>query len=57
MDPFEIENIPSQPKLLAWSSWMDNKINIAELETKQEFTNFDGAKLNKTDGIFQLLHF
>ena len=51
---FEIENIPSQPKLLAWSSWMSNKISIAEIETQQEFTNFDGVKLNYDSCIFQL---
>ena len=49
----KIENIPSQQKLLAWCSYKNNKISIVELETKQEFTNFDGAKLNKTNGILQ----
>ena len=47
---FEIENIPSQPKLLAWCSQGNNKISIVELETQQEF---DEVKLNKAGGIFQ----
>ena len=47
MNPFfEIENIPSKPKLLAWSSDENNKISIVEIET-QQFANFDGVKLNK----------
>ena len=31
---------------------MNNKISIVDLETKQEFANFDGVKLNKTGSIF-----
>ena len=50
----EIENISSKPKLLAWCSYRTNKISIVELETKQEFTNFNGVKLSKTGSIFQL---
>ena len=48
----EIENILSQPKLLAWSSYGSNKISIVELETKQEFADFNGVKPNKSDGIY-----
>ena len=56
INPFEIENIPSQPKLLAWTSEVNNKISIVELETKQECANFDGMKLNlKTEGIYSPL--
>ena len=48
MNPFfEIENIPSKPKLLAWSADENNKISIVEIETQQEFANFDGVKLKK----------
>ena len=58
IDPFfEIDNISSQPKLLAWCSQWENKISIVEIETQQEFANFNGVKLNKTCGIFQLFHF
>ena len=53
---FEIENISSKPKLLAWCS-SNNKISVAELETEKEFTKFDGVKLSKTGVIFQLFHF
>ena len=53
----EIENIPSQAKLLAWCSYDNNKISIVEIETQQEFANFDGVKLNETSGILQLFHF
>ena len=53
----EIENIPSQPKLLAWSSEWKNKISIVEIETQQEFANFDGAKLSKAGSIFLAFHF
>ena len=49
---FEIENIPSQAKLLAWCSY-DNKISIVEIETQQEFANFDGVKLNNSVSILQ----
>ena len=57
-EPFcEIENIPSQPKLLAWSSEWKNKISIVEIETQQEFANFDGAKLSKAGSIFLAFHF
>ena len=52
---FEIENISPQPKLLAWSSDM-NKIDVVELETKQEFANFDGVNL-KRYSIFRHYHF
>ena len=53
MNPFvEIENIPSQPKLLAWCSRMNNKIRIVEIEAQQEFANFDGVKLNNIASIF-----
>ena len=44
---FSIESISCNPKLLAWSSYWDNKISIIELETKEEFANFDGVKLNE----------
>ena len=54
---FEIENISSQPKLLAWSSHWYNKINIVEIETQEEFANFEGVKLNNTGNIFQLFTF
>ena len=48
-----IERVSSKPKLLAWCSSVNNKISIAELETKESFANFDGVKLNlKDDGIF-----
>ena len=50
---FPIESVSSKPKLLAWSSW-NNKINIVEFETKKEFANFDGVKLNTTSSIFQI---
>ncbi len=35
----------NSPKLLAWCSYEDNKISIVELETKEEYTNFDGAQI------------
>ena len=47
---FLIETIDATPKLIAWSSILNNKISIVELDTKQEFANFDGVKLNKKDG-------
>ena len=50
----KIESVSSMPEPFAWSSGMNNKINIVELETKQEFANFDGVKLKKPHGIFQL---
>ena len=49
---FEIENIPSKPKLFAWSSKKNNKISIAEIETQREFTNFDGVRLNEIGSVF-----
>jgi len=52
---FEIENIPSQLKLLAWSSYQSNKISIIELETKQEFAKFNGVQVGEDGGIFQSL--
>ena len=42
----------SPPTLLAWSSQYSNKISIVELESKQEFSKFDGVKLKTSDGIF-----
>lgn len=36
---------------LAWSSWKNNKVNVIELETMQEFSNFEGVALHKTNGI------
>ena len=56
MNCFSIESTPSAPKLLAWCSGVNNKISIIELETKQEFVNFDGVKLSeKPYSIFQPL--
>ena len=53
MNPFfEIENIPSKPKLLAWSADENNKISIVEIETQQEFANFVEVALKDTNGIF-----
>ena len=49
----KIEDFPSQPKLLASCSMWSNTIRIVEIETQQEFANFDGVKLN-IKGIFQL---
>ena len=51
-----IEAISStSPTLLAWSSDFENKIRIVELETKQEFANFNGVKLNNSSsGIFYI---
>lgn len=44
--------------LLAWFSGKNNKIRIVELESKQEYANFDGVKLsNLNDGIFDLIIF
>ena len=56
MNCFSIENFSSKPKLLAWSSHYENNIEIVELETKQEFANFDGVKLYQMDGIFSTYH-
>ena len=52
------EIAPVSSTLLAWSSEL-NKISIVELETKQEFANFDGVKLNNSNSIcyfFKLPH-
>ena len=46
----------SPPTLLAWSSQYSNKISIVELESKQEFSKFDGVKLKTSDGIFHFIH-
>ena len=53
---FLIESIPSQRKLLAWSSRWNNKISIVEIEKKQQFAKFDGVKLNEGGSIFQLFN-
>ena len=51
-----IEAISSAtPALLAWSSEWNNKIRIVDLETKQEFSNFDGVDVSKPNGILNLL--
>ena len=40
---------PTSSTLLAWSSEKNNRIRVVELETKQEFTNFDGVQFK---GLF-----
>lgn len=42
-------------KLLACCSRGSNKINVIDLETKQEYTNFHGAQLKYIDRIHQQL--
>ena len=34
---------------------MSNEIRTVELDSKEEYANFDGVKLNESDGRFQLL--
>ena len=43
---FQIENFSSKP------SERNNKISIAEIETQQEFANFDEVKPNNAGSIF-----
>ena len=55
---FGIEEASStSPTLLAWSSSRNHKISIVELETNQEFANFEGVKLNTKNGISKLIIF
>lgn len=49
------EESPASSTLLAWSSLLSNKIRIIELESKQEFANFDGVNLRKVERIFILI--
>ena len=46
---------PTSPTLLAWSSIQENKISIVDLETKQEFVNFDGIQFKNNKGSFLVL--
>ena len=57
-NPCKTENLSSKPKLLAWCSHKNNKINIVELETKQDFANFDGVNSQFSSGsFFYAFHF
>lgn len=47
---FVLELSPS--KLLAWSSKDRNEIKINDLQTKEEYSSFDGAQLNPKEGSF-----
>ena len=48
---FWIEERTISPTLLSLSS-SQNKIHIVELESKEEFADFDGVKLNNRSRIF-----
>ncbi len=38
--------ISTSPTLLAWCSYERNQVSIIDLETKQNFVTFDGARIN-----------
>lgn len=46
---FRLESADS--KLLAWCSLLNNKINIAEFESKQSYAEFDGVKISDAGKI------
>ena len=48
------EVYPAYTTLLTWSSWKENKISVVEIETKQEYSTFDGVQPNETNGILFL---
>ena len=39
------------PTLLAWCSRIHNKIKVADLETKQNYTEFEGVQIKKSNFI------
>ena len=39
----------SPQKLLAWSSYQNNNIRIVQLETGENYADFEGVKLKKTN--------
>ena len=42
----------SSSNLIAWCSFVNNKIRVDDLETKQEYVQFDGARLNVGNRIY-----
>ncbi len=45
--------ISTPPTWLAWCSWA-NKIDVIDLETKQDYATFDGASISDT-GRYEIL--
>ena len=44
--------VASYPNLLAWCSQLTNMIGVCDLETNQEYAEFNGASLDIGDCIF-----
>jgi hypothetical protein len=46
--------ISTPPTLLAWCSGTNNKISVIDLETKENYVTFDGARISDT-GKYEIL--
>ncbi len=47
-DVFSSPSISTPPTMLAWCSIKNNKISVIDLETKQNYVTFDGARIQDT---------
>jgi hypothetical protein len=47
-------SISTAPTLLAWCSQVNNNISVIDIETKQDYVTFDGARISDT-GISEIL--
>ena len=45
-------SITSPQKLFAWCAGLGNTVCVSDLETKQDYAQFNGVKLNNGNGIF-----